>query len=473
MRGGIVHHNRPLLRWLALSSILTVTLTGCFGSEQSNGLSSSSGGNDQVTIKIWRSFDSNEVFKEIIDDFEQDNPNVKLEYKLIPTDEYELTVSEALAAGNGPDIWSIRNDWVPRHKDKLIPMPEHLLASELNGATDKSDADMIQALFSPVVTSDVMQDGRAYGLPLYVDTLVVYKNPEVISKAISELIKADRDDDADFLRGNYNTWEDLQRAVRLLTKRNGSNIEQAGIAAGVSSNVSRSEDIVAAMMLQNGTQMLSPEKTNATFHLPVNSNTGQQTYPGTEALKMFASFADPNDANYSWNANMPNDVQAFIDGKTAMFFGYQYHQLLFQQTAPLLQYTTMPLPQVRDTATPVDYASYWVEGVTKNTSDPNLAWQVVRSLVITHGGSYRGATGRPAPHLGSEPITTLDRADRRNPLSFQQATAMSWHKTKRPDRVDTYFRDMIQQVGTKQTSAQNAIEAAARRVSEQLITDQG
>ena len=473
MRGGIVHYNRPLLRWLALSSILTVTLTGCFGSNQSSGLSSSSGGSDQVTIKIWRSFDSNEVFKEIIDDFEQDNPNVKLEYKLIPTDEYELTVSEALAAGNGPDIWSIRNDWVPRHKDKLVPMPEHLLASELSGTTDKGDTDTVEALFAPVVANDVMHDGRAYGLPLYVDTLVVYKNPAIISKTIDELLKAERDDDADFLRENYNTWEDLQRAVRLLTKRNGSNIEQAGIAAGVSSNVSRSEDIVAAMMLQNGTQMLSPEKTNSTFHLPSTGNTGQQTYLGTEALKRFTSFADPNDANYSWNANMPNDVQAFIEGKTAMFFGYQYHQLLLKQTAPLLQYDIMPFPQVRDTATPVDYASYWVEGVTKNANDPDLAWQVVKSLVFTHGGSYRGATGRPAPHFSGDPVTTLDRAEQSDPFSFQQATALSWHKTKRPDRVDTYFRDMIQQVGTKQTSAQNAIEAAAKRVSEQLITDQG
>lgn len=472
MRGGNVHYRRPLVRWLALSGILTITLTGCFNSgNNTQGLGSRNGNSGPITVKIWRAFDSEEAFSGVVSAFNDRNPNVKLEYRMIPIEEYELTVSEALAAGNGPDIWSIRNDWVPRHKDKLVPMPEGLLADKA-GAEATTEADKVSSAFVPVVANDVVQDGRAYGLPLSLDTLVIYRNRSILNSTMAELEAARKREDARFLQGTYTTWDELQYAAFLLTKRNGATIERGGLAAGTSNNVSRAEDVVAAMMLQNGTPMVAQEKTNATFQLPQTGNTGQQTYPGTEALKRYAVFADPASDYYSWNASMPNDVQAFIDGKTAMFFGYQYHQLLFQQTAPLLQYDTVPFPQIRDTSTPVDYASYWVEGVTKNADDPELAWQIVKKLAFDYGTNYRQATGRPAPFPYSEYVSVLDRAGKTNPLSFQQATAQSWYKTKRPDRIDQIFREMIQEVGTKQTAPQNAIEAAAKRVSTQLEADQ-
>ncbi|MBI4032707.1 extracellular solute-binding protein [Candidatus Berkelbacteria bacterium] len=462
---GKIHAGRWAVRAVA-AGILAVMLTACVGGGNENGVGGGAGSDGPVTIKLWRTFDSSEVFQPIIEDFEEDNTNITIEYTELPIEEYELVVSEALAAGEGPDIWSVRNDWLPRHQAKLIPMPEGLLKS--SDAETKTDEELLQALFVPTVASDVLFDGRVYGLPYYVDSLVIWRNDAVFQSRIQEFEKADRDKDADFLREKFTTWDELERAVQLLTERSGEAITVAGIAAGTSNNVERAEDAVYAMMLQNGTQMVSPERTSATFHLGVKDQVGQTTFLGTQALERYTAFADPAKPQYAWNATMPPDVQAFIDGKVAMIFGYQYYGLRFKQLAPTLKATAMSLPQVRDSAEPVDYPQYWVETVTKNAKNPELAWRIVKNLVVDRGSSYRTATGRPSPNKVEEPPTVLERTDQGSPFSFQQETAQSWYKGKRPDKTDAIFRDLIQRVGTRSQSSQNAIEEAAQRITELL-----
>ncbi|MBI2589426.1 extracellular solute-binding protein [Candidatus Berkelbacteria bacterium] len=449
-------------RALALA-LIPILLTGCIGRKSSSSQSSGiAGQTEPVTLKIWRTFDSAEVFEPIIEEFERDNPAITLEYTLMSASEFELTTAEALAAGEGPDIWSIRNDWLPRHKNKLVPMPNGLLGKNSN----QTDEDALKALFAPVVTQDVVYDGSIYGLPYYVDTLGIWKNTAVFNKKISELEDVDRDEEADLLRDPLNTYDKLQRAVELLTEKNpDGSISVSGLAAGTANNISRAEDVVYALMLQNGAEMVSPEHTNASFHLGVKNAVGQTVFKGTEALERFTGFADPAKSYYSWNTSMPGDVQAFIEGKAAMIFGFQYYELIFNQLAPTLKYSSIPLPQVRDIDTPVDYASYYIETVTKNTKNPTLAWEVLKNLVIERGNPYRSATKRPDPKPEEEPPTVLDRGESGNPFAYQQQTAKSWYKTKRPDKVDTIFRDLIQRVGTKSQAPQNAIEEAAQKIS--------
>ncbi len=456
---------------IGILCLVGLALTACSRNNGNTGGTNGSGGTAAPkTITIWRPFDSDEVFKPIINEFQLDNPNVTIVYKQIPADEYELTVSEALAAGQGPDIWSIRNDWMPRHKDKLIPMQDNLLAAFVQNKAN--DEERLKTLFAPIVDKDVFLDGKVYGLPYSVDTLVVYRNTALFSAKIAELNRNGRDADAIFLQDPFNTYDKLQRAVQLLTERDGDTIRVAGLAAGTANNVSRAADIVYAMMLQNRTEMVSAQHTNASFHLGVKDAVGNTTFPGTEALQRFTSFADPSQPYYTWNASMPNDVQAFMSGKAAMIFGYQYYELTFKQQAPTMQYSVMPFPQVRDTDVPVDYPSYYIETVTKNAKDPVLAWQVLANLAIQRGDMYRSADSRPTPKPALETPTTTERKNAGNPFTYQQQTADDWYKSKRPDKVDTIFNDLIQRVGTRQQPAQIAIEAAAQQVSAILQHEQ-
>ncbi|MCA9388734.1 extracellular solute-binding protein [Candidatus Berkelbacteria bacterium] len=461
MKFGGETTNKRWLKSAAVAAVAAIFLTGC--QPQAQDTIGGTGTDGVQTISIWRTFDSIEAFQETIDEFERDNPNIQIDYRELPFNEYELYTSEALAAGEGPDIWSIRNDWLPRHQNKLIPMPEGLLKE--NNDDLRPNTEILQNLFVPIVSNDVVIDGQIYGLPYYVDSLVIYRNEDIFRKKISQFRSEDRDDDADFLSEKFNTYDKLQRAVQLLTEKSGDNINLAGIAAGTSNNVDVAQDVVYAMMLQNGTEMVSPNLTNASFHLGQAGSAGQTVFLGTEALQRFTSFADPNQPHYSWNANMPSDIQAFIEGKAAMMFGYQYHELIFDQIAPTLKFSAQPLPQIRDEDTPIDYGSYWVETVTKNAANPDLTWQILDNLVRSRGSQFRSATGRPDPRLIGEIPTTIDRNEKSSPHNFQQQTAIDWYKTKRPDKVDQIFKELIQQVGTKKQSPQNAIEEAAQQVT--------
>jgi len=157
----MTHRWRTLARRTTLAALLPLTLTAC--SSSGNNPPQNGTPDAPVTITMWRTFDSNEVFDPIIRDFELNNPNINIDYKELPLDEYELVTSEALAAGEGPDIWSIRNDWVPRHQNKLVPMPQRLLPDPNNQYAN--DEEALNAAFVPVVAQNVVRDGRVYGLP--------------------------------------------------------------------------------------------------------------------------------------------------------------------------------------------------------------------------------------------------------------------------------------------------------------------
>lgn len=458
--------NNLTLKSFVLAIITPLIFTGCLPKNPTGNDNTFS---EPITIKIWRTFENASAFSEIFNLLESKYPNISIEYRRLPFEEYELAVSEALSTGEGPDIWSIRNDWVRRHIDKLVPAPNELIISGQNNLTI---SEVMNKDYVPVVLKDVIRDGRVYGLPLYMDTLVLYKNSDVFRERINELDNAGRREDANLLRENLNTWDKVQKAVRLLTKKDSKgNILMSGLAAGTSNNITVPEDILYAMMLQNGTEMLNPGETNASFHLRQENNALQIFFPGTEALNLYTSFADPKSPFYSWNSRMRGDIEEFVQGKTAMIFGFQYFEVILDQVAPTLNYTAMPFPQVRDNAQPLDYAQYWVETVTKNAKNPEAAWLIVKEI-INASGTFLNTTGRYNPRPVSGAPSIIERVNRSDPQGYQGQTATSWFKTNRPDKVDEIFSYMISRVNQGE-KPQNAIEEGAQKTTEILRQGQG
>src|SRR6056297_346858 len=61
--------------------------------------------------------------------------------------------------------------------------------------------------------------------------------------------------------------------------------------------------------------------------------------PGIGALDYYVQFASPLYEGYTWNNNMPNSLEAFIQGRTAMFFGYAYHRPEIKARNPQLNFS--------------------------------------------------------------------------------------------------------------------------------------
>src|SRR6476469_9717386 len=77
-----------------------------------------------VTIKIWKPFVDSDKMQSIMSAYQAMHPNVTIEYTKKNIENYEGDLLYALAAGNGPDIYSINNTWVPRYLDNIVPAPD-------------------------------------------------------------------------------------------------------------------------------------------------------------------------------------------------------------------------------------------------------------------------------------------------------------------------------------------------------------
>jgi len=157
------------------------------------------GGDDKATLIFWGVYDEASLYKDVIEQFHSVYPNASIKYQNFSFDEYENRLIEAFAANQGPDIWMMHNTWLPKHINKMTPMPETRIGS--------NDPMMLfsdfQSQFVDVVIQDVTVGERIYAAPLYVDTIALYYNKDMFNDA--------------GITKPPETWEDFNDAVRLLT----------------------------------------------------------------------------------------------------------------------------------------------------------------------------------------------------------------------------------------------------------------
>ena len=94
-------------------------LSGCGSSQISN---------YTVDLQVWGVFDDSDAYLPAFGTWQKINPFVgKIDYKKFAVDTYKQDLLNALAAGNGPDIFMIRNSWLPEFQDKVTPVPDGLV----------------------------------------------------------------------------------------------------------------------------------------------------------------------------------------------------------------------------------------------------------------------------------------------------------------------------------------------------------
>ena len=406
---------------------------------------------ENLTLTMWYLFDDKAAYEPIVEAYQKEHKNVTINLVKKDPTEYETELINALAGGSGPDIFMIHNDWLPKHQDKLAPMPE-----------DYMSVDEYKKTFAPVAATDLISDNRIYGIPFYIDTLALFYNNKLVREYNSALNKrTDLTSEQEknlYISQPPQNWNDFIEQAKKLTKKNGTSIIQAGVALGTSNNVESSQDILSLLMLQNNTKMVSEDKKTPTFNLSSRDSAGNIIYPGTKALDFYTSFALPNKETYCWNSSMPSSTDAFIQEKAAMMFNYSYVIAKIKNLAPDLDYKIVEVPQVKNTENKIYYANYWPFAVSKNSKYPQVGWDFLKyASQNTWQSLYHQTTQRPSPKW-RHGATSSD------PFVSQLEAAISWYKGKVPDKVDQIFKDMITAVVEKKQPSQQAIDAAAQNI---------
>lgn len=157
---------------------LALVLSACGGGDSESDKKSS---NDvdpaslSAELTWWDTSDpTNEApaFKELIEKFNAEYPNVTINYQSVPFGEAQNKFKTAAEAGQGaPDILRAEVAWVPE-----FAAAGHLYA--LDGTPLLEDSDFLETPLSSNV-----YDGKTYGVPQVTDTLGLMYNKELFDKA--------------------------------------------------------------------------------------------------------------------------------------------------------------------------------------------------------------------------------------------------------------------------------------------------
>jgi len=418
---------------ILIIAILTLTGQGCKKKEKKQVV-------QKMEINWWGLWDSQDIFQDQITVYQKARPGVKINYRKLTITEYEKEVVDALAAGKGPDIWLIHNTWLPKHIDKLAPMPDSVMTS-----------DIYRETFVDVAANDLTGfDGKIYGIPFSVDTLALYYNKDLLGTA--------------GIAAPPQNWTEFKEDVKKLTRTDAfGNITLAGAAMGTAKNVNRAIDILYLLMLQNGTEMTDEKRTKATFDAKARTAEGETYVPGLDALIFYTDFANPKKAVYTWNSIMPYSIDAFVEEKAAMMFNYSYQDATIKAKAPKLNYAVAPVPQIEGTTKKVNFANYWAAVVSKTSPNQELAWDFLAYMAKKENiKGYVEVTKRPASRRD---VIEEQLADPFLKVFAEQAlTAKSWYQIDSA-AIEGIFSNLIEGVALGEKDPEKGLKEAVDQVT--------
>ena len=82
----------------------------------------------QMTLEFW-GIDKKEAFNDLINSY-QSIAGIQINYTQVNEDNYEEKLIDALASQRGPDVLMIKHNWVPKHYEKLYPIPKSGLSTK-------------------------------------------------------------------------------------------------------------------------------------------------------------------------------------------------------------------------------------------------------------------------------------------------------------------------------------------------------
>lgn len=394
-----------------------------------------------VALKIWGITDEPGTFEPLINNFQKKYSYIHIDYTLKNQATYHEELLKAFSDNQGPDIFMVKNSWIPYYKNKISP---------LNLKNDK-DLNLlnVEQIYPQIAKNELVEGNNLLGIPLYVDTLALYYNQDIFNYYNVALPPA--------------TWEEILNLVsRLRQINNQGQITRAAVALGSHYNIRWNFDIVSALMMQYGSNIVDLTKKQTIFNYNIEHN-GKEIVPGEEALKFYTQFTNPRSSYYTWNDNLTDSVIAFSRGETAMMIGYNQAQKIIKEYNPNLNYGIASLPQFANNSSKINYGDAMSLVVYKNSKYPQECWKFLKFLSQKDASHfYYLQTKNPPARLDliqnylNEPVSGI--------FIRQILTSRNWHQYNFQE-IDKIFQEMIEAVTNKGKTPAEAVITATNRIN--------
>lgn len=390
-----------------------------------------------TTLTYWGLWEDSQILKEVIADFESKNPGIKIDYRKQSHRDYRERLQQAIASGNGPDIFRYHLTWVPMLSVDLAPLPTTVMSS----------AEYKQT-FYPTAANNLQVGGQIVGIPLMYDGLALFYNKEMLKTANLSV---------------PTTWAELRTAANKLTvpanlsDRQSGNITRAGLAIGNAGNVDHFSDILGLLIIQNGG---NPAEVESQYV--------------KDAITFYTNFIRQDKI---WSDRLANSTTAFARGDVAMIFAPSWRVHDIKNLNPNLDFAVARLPQL-DAENPIAWATFWAEGVNNKSKNKDASWLFLKHLsspdvlrkFYNDASQYR-AFGEIYPRIdmaselqGNELVGAYTEDA---PLARSWSMASFTHDNGLNDQVIKYYEDAINAV-LAGSSVEKALEPAALGITSVL-----
>lgn len=295
-----------------------------------------------VTLKYWGLWEPKAVMDQVFAKYQASHPNVTIEYELQNPRDYRERLQARIAQGAGPDIFRFHNTWVPMLGQELAQIPKSVI-----------DETTFKNTFYQVAVKDLKSPEGFWGIPQEFDGLGLYYN--------EDLLKA-----AGFTAPPTN-WDQLRTMAATLTvKDETGKIQTSGVALGTADNIDHFSDILAVMMLQNGVDLAK-----------IATGSDKLDKLATDAIDFYTLFAKSQDSRV-WDETQESSTSAFAAGRLAFYFAPSWRAFEIKTANPALNFKIAPIPQLPGGR--VNWASYWVEGVSAKSAARETAFELLKFL---------------------------------------------------------------------------------------------
>ena len=268
---------------------------------------------------------------------------------------YEKELLDSFAFGGTPDIFILPNSLIKMYSDKLLTIPYQGFSERMFADTYIQAADVFKT------------ESGILGYPFLSDPLIMFYNKDHF--------------DSEGILTPPALWKDFTTIVPALTEKNQLlEISRSGVAMGESKNIKNFKEILLAMNIQLGNNMVVRDYEKALYNSVFSSKSFISAKPAEETLKFFLEFSNPLKSVYSWNKSRPDSLTAFVGGELSVYFGFASEISLIQRMNPNLNFDIANIPQVEGAQNTLTYSNVYALAIPKNSRNLQGAFYVAGQL---------------------------------------------------------------------------------------------
>lgn len=313
-------------------------------------------GNDVVTITFW---DENagdgrtEHYRTLIERFEEQNPNIKIEYLGLSQTEAQSKYQTAIQANETPDVGGTLDDWTAAivQQDVCYPLDEYFTASGLDEVYNQKILDMARTLHP---------DGSIYYLPVTSNFNGFWINNDLFA--------------AEGLDGAPKDWDEFFADCEKLTKTDAG--QYAFAIRGGSSSPS---ELMNLMYSYSGIESIFTEDGTCTVNDPKH----------VEFLNKLKGIYGKYTAESDITAGYKELVAAFDSGSAAMIYhnlgSYNTHKQAFGNET---SFSFNPYPMGTNGKYVYDASGTTGYVLFKTCEHPEEAWKWIEFMMSHEGNSF-------------------------------------------------------------------------------------